>query len=57
MLPTIVLASASPARKMLLENAGIKPIIQVSHLDEDAIAATNNWHKPEEIALGLACKS
>ena len=54
MLPTIVLASASPARKMLLENAGIKPIIQVSHLDEDAIAATNNWHKPEEIALGLA---
>lgn len=54
MLPTIVLASASPARKQILENAGIKPIIHVSHLDEDAIAAANNWKSPKEIALGLA---
>ena len=54
MLPTIVLASASPARKQLLENAGINPIIQVSHLDEEAIATANNWNSPKEIALGLA---
>ncbi len=54
MLPTIVLASASPARKILLENAGLKPIIQVSHLDEDEIARQNNWQAPNEIALGLA---
>lgn len=54
MLPTIVLASASPARKLLLENAGIKPIIHVSHLDEDAVTAANIWNSPKEIALGLA---
>lgn len=54
MLPTIVLASASPARKLLLENAGIDPVIRVSNLDEDAIANENNWKTPEEIALGLA---
>ena len=54
MLPTIVLASASPARKLLLENAGIKPIIHVSHLDEDEVTAANNWNSPKEIALGLA---
>lgn len=54
MLPTIVLASASPARKILLENSGINPIIRVSHLDEDAIAETNNWQDPKQIALGLA---
>ncbi|MEY2672226.1 MAG: hypothetical protein RLZZ508_103 [Actinomycetota bacterium] len=54
MLPTIVLASASPARKLLLENAGIDPVIRVSNLDEDAIASENNWKTPQEIALGLA---
>ena len=53
-LPTIVLASASPARKLLLENSGINPEIQISNLDEDAIAKTNNWQTPQEIALGLA---
>lgn len=54
MLPTIVLASASPARKILLENSGIHPIIRVSNLDEDAIAEKNNWQEPKVIALGLA---
>ena len=54
MLPTIVLASASPARKLLLENAGIDPVIRVSNLDEDAIASENNWKTPQDIALGLA---
>ncbi len=54
MLPTIVLASASPARKQLLLNAGITPEVHISHLDEDAIAQENNWITPQEIALGLA---
>lgn len=53
-LPTIVLASASPARKLLLENSGINPEIRISHLDEDEITQQNNWRTPQEIALGLA---
>lgn len=53
-LPQIVLASASPARKLLLKNSGIYPIIRVSNLDEDAIAIKNNWREPREIAQGLA---
>lgn len=35
-----VLASQSPARLMVLRNAGIDPVVQVSGVDEDAIVAS-----------------
>ncbi|MBF6457274.1 nucleoside triphosphate pyrophosphatase [Nocardia cyriacigeorgica] len=35
----LVLASASPARRTVLRSAGIEPIVQVSDVDEDAVAA------------------
>ena len=53
-LPTIVLASASPARKQLLHNVGIEPLIHVSHVDEDALVAENLWTTAEAVAGGLA---
>ncbi len=49
-----VLASASPARLRLLENAGIKPIVCVSDFDESQIQVTD----PEELVQILAkCKA
>jgi len=39
--PNFVLASASPARKRLLQMAGIEPIVQVSHFDEDQIQSSD----------------
>ncbi len=54
MLPEIVLASASPARRQLLLNVGITPRIIVSHVDEDGLVADNNWTSPEQVAGGLA---
>jgi septum formation protein len=54
MLPEIVLASASPARRQLLLNVGITPRILVSHVDEDRLVADNNWITPEQVAGGLA---
>ncbi len=39
--PTFVLASASPARKRLLQMAGIEPLVQVSHFDEDQIQSSD----------------
>lgn len=54
MLPTIILASASPARLKLLRSVGIAPTIQISAVDEDAAVEANKWTKPSDIALGLA---
>ncbi|MFJ4658351.1 Maf family protein [Nocardia sp. NPDC088792] len=34
-----VLASASPARLGVLRNAGVEPVVRVSNVDEDAVAA------------------
>lgn len=52
--PVFVLASASPTRKKILENAGITPIIRVSNFDEDAIQVTD----PASLVLTLAqCKA
>ncbi|PZO43226.1 MAG: septum formation inhibitor Maf [Pseudanabaena frigida] len=52
--PVFVLASSSPTRKKILENAGIQPIISVSHFDEDAIQVTD----PTTLVLTLAqCKA
>jgi septum formation protein len=39
--PNFVLASASPARKRLLQMAGIDPIVQISHFDEDQIQSSD----------------
>jgi len=52
--PVFVLASASPTRKKILENAGITPIVRVSNFDEDAIQVTD----PTSLVLTLAqCKA
>ncbi len=49
-----VLASASPARRQLLQQIGIDPIIQPSHFDESVIQATT----PTELVRLLArCKA
>lgn len=48
----VVLASASPARRRLLQSAGIDPEVIVSNVDEEALGSS--WHTPVEIALGLA---
>jgi septum formation protein len=55
---SIVLASASPARKRLLRAAGIEPSIVVSEVDEDAVTArareTYGELAAEDVALLLA---
>lgn len=52
--PLFVLASASPTRKNILENAGFNPIIKVSYFDEDAIQVSD----PTSLVLTLAqCKA
>ncbi len=33
----LVLASASPARRKVLQGAGLRPVVQVSHVDEDTL--------------------
>ena len=70
-MPKFVLASASPARKRLLENAGIEPIVRHSDFDESqiqlsdpvALVETLALHKAETVAsqfnhaLVLGCDS
>jgi septum formation protein len=55
---SLVLASASPARKRLLRAAGIEPSIVVSEVDEDAVTArareTYGELAAEDVALLLA---
>ncbi|OBB01800.1 septum formation inhibitor Maf [Mycobacteriaceae bacterium 1482268.1] len=51
----VVLASASPGRRMVLRQAGIDPVIVVSGVDEDAvIAAQGADAAPGDIANALA---
>lgn len=50
----LVLASASPARKRTLTEAGITPIVQVSGVDEEAMAAELEPIGPADLALALA---
>ena len=53
-LPTFVLASASPARKKLLEAAGIEPIVCKSDFDESQITI----NEPDKLVETLAkCKA
>lgn len=54
MVPPFVLASASPARKRLLELAGISPIIRVSHFDESSLRANNTVELVEALAKAKA---
>lgn len=53
-IPQFVLASASPARKKLLETVGIKPVVCASDFDESQITIT----EPQELVNTLArCKA
>ena len=53
-IPPFVLASASPARKRLLTEAGFAPLIQVSHFDEDSIQANTTVELVEALAKAKA---
>jgi septum formation protein len=51
----VVLASASPGRRMVLRQAGIDPVVVVSGVDEDAvIAAQGPDAAPGDVANALA---
>ncbi|MCO1581085.1 Maf-like protein [Crossiella sp. SN42] len=49
-----VLASQSPARLNVLRTAGIEPVVHVSGVDEDAVAAALPDPKPAEVVVALA---
>jgi septum formation protein len=51
-MPRIVLASQSASRKRLLEGAGLKPTIIVSHVDEET--EFFNAMSPEDMVIALA---
>lgn len=51
-MPRIVLASASASRRRLLESAGLKPTILVSHIDEETDFF--NAMKPADMVIALA---
>jgi len=50
----IVLASQSPARLQTLRNAGVEPLVSVSNVDEDRIAAGMPSATPAQLCLALA---
>ncbi|QGK71340.1 septum formation inhibitor Maf [Allosaccharopolyspora coralli] len=49
-----VLGSASPARLSVLRAAGIDPLVRVSGVDEDAVAARLSDPSPAELVTALA---
>ena len=51
---TLILASASPARTKLLDDAGIAHRVLVSDVDEDAVTARYGLTDPHDTALLLA---
>jgi septum formation protein len=51
---TFLLASASPARYQLLTAAGLTPLVQVSHVDEDAIASAMPGVATFHLVMALA---
>ena len=51
-MPTIILASASSSRRRLLESAGLKPTIMVSHVDEET--EFFNALSPVDMVIALA---
>ena len=54
----LVLASASPARVAVLRGAGVDPVVEVSGVDEDAVAAglraEQGGADPRQLVIGLA---
>jgi septum formation protein len=52
--PTLVLASSSPFRRMLMQNAGLDFESRAAEIDERAIEATLADARPDEVALALA---
>ncbi|MEI7778665.1 MAG: Maf family protein, partial [Actinomycetes bacterium] len=52
--PTIILASASPARRALLRAAGVSVEVRVSDVDENAVEETLGPVSPGTLALALA---
>ncbi|WP_432546413.1 Maf family protein [Kineococcus sp. SYSU DK004] len=53
-MPTIVLASASPARLATLRSAGLDPHVVVSGVDEPAVVARYGVTDAEDVCLVLA---
>ncbi|HAJ64238.1 MAG TPA: septum formation inhibitor Maf, partial [Cyanobacteria bacterium UBA8543] len=53
-IPTFVLASASPARKRLLQTAGIEPVVCQSDFDESQVQLSNPKALVETLALHKA---
>jgi septum formation protein len=51
---TVVLASASPSRRRLLEQSGVTPVVLVSGVDEEAIEEAMRDQAVPEVALALA---
>jgi nucleoside triphosphate pyrophosphatase len=51
---SLVLASASPARRATLAAAGIDPVVRVSAVEEDAVVARYGVTAGEDVALVLA---
>ncbi len=51
---TVLLASASTSRFSLLSNAGIVPLVQVSHVDEEALERTLSDIAPADLCVALA---
>lgn len=54
MAPRLVLASASPFRKTLLENAGLQFDAEPAQIDERAVEDTVEGLDPDDVALVLA---
>lgn len=50
----VVLASASPARLSVLRAAGVEPVVQVSGVDEDTVAASLRDPSPDQLVAALA---
>ncbi|MBD2122665.1 nucleoside triphosphate pyrophosphatase [Trichocoleus sp. FACHB-262] len=53
-IPQFVLASASPARRRLLQNAGIQPLVSQSNFDESQIQLSNPADLVQTLALRKA---
>lgn len=50
----LVLASQSPSRRMILNNAGVDPIQHPAHVDEDAIISSLSGSAPADVVSALA---